>query len=129
MTGEGISRRRRLRGTVGLVAGEMAYRVAGRGVLASETIGLDVTTRTIEVKGKAVRAYALLNASGAAGLSFTVGEAFKVRLNPPRRADAGPLARPHAAECTGRRFKRRAAAGKELIKSHIVVVCGADGCH
>jgi FtsP/CotA-like multicopper oxidase with cupredoxin domain len=81
MTGEGISRRRLLRGTVGLVAGEMAYRVAGRAVLASETIGLDATTRTIEVKGKAAKAYALLSASGTPGLSFTVGDAFKVRLN------------------------------------------------
>ncbi len=80
MTGEEISRRRVLRGTVGLIAGGMAYRVAGRAVLASETIGLDATTRTIEVNGKAAKAYALLNASGAAGLSFTVGDAFKVRL-------------------------------------------------
>src|SRR4029077_1045978 len=30
---------------------------------------------------KAVKAYALLNASGAPGLSFTVGDIFKVRLN------------------------------------------------
>jgi FtsP/CotA-like multicopper oxidase with cupredoxin domain len=81
MTGEGISRRLLLRGTVGLIAGEMAYRVAGRSALASETIGLDVTTRTIEVNGKAAKAYALLNASGTPGLSFTVGDAFKVRLN------------------------------------------------
>src|SRR5271154_1253629 len=81
MTGKRISRRRLLRGTLGLVAGELAYRVAGRSVFASETIGLDATSRTIEVNGKAVKAYALLNASGAPGLSFTVGDAFKVRLN------------------------------------------------
>jgi FtsP/CotA-like multicopper oxidase with cupredoxin domain len=81
MTGAGISRRRLLRGAVGLIAGGMAYRVAGRAVLASEAIGLEATTRTIEVKGKAVKAYALLNPSGAPGLSFTVGDAFKVRLN------------------------------------------------
>jgi FtsP/CotA-like multicopper oxidase with cupredoxin domain len=42
---------------------------------------LDAITRTIEVKGKAVKAYALRNASGAPGLSFTVGDSFKVRLN------------------------------------------------
>jgi len=81
MTGEAISRRRLLRGTVGLVAGGMAYRAAGRAVLAAETTALDVTTRTIEVNGKAVKTYALLNASGTPGLSFTQGDAFKVRLN------------------------------------------------
>ena len=81
MRGEGISRRRLLRGTVGLIAGEMAYRVAGRSVLAAEAITLEATTRTIEVNGKPAKAYALLNRSGAPGLSFTLGDAFKVRLN------------------------------------------------
>ena len=81
MAREGISRRQVLRGTVGLIAGEMAYRVAGRAALAAETLSLEAITRTIEVKGKAVKAYALRNASGAPGLSFTVGDTFKVRLN------------------------------------------------
>ncbi len=81
MTGKGISRRRLLRGTVGLIAGEMAYRVAGRPVLAAEAITLEATTRTLEVNGKAVKAYALLNRSGTPGLSFTLGDAFKVRLS------------------------------------------------
>ena len=81
MRGEGISRRRLLRGTVGLIAGEIAYRVAGRSVLAAEAITLEATTRTIEVNGKPAKAYALLNRSGAPGLSFTLGDAFKVRLN------------------------------------------------
>src|SRR6266446_1247167 len=81
MRGEGISRRRLLRGTVGLIAGEMAYRVAGRSVLAAEAITLEATTRTIEVNGKPAKAYALLNRSGAPGLSITLGDAFKVRLN------------------------------------------------
>ena len=81
MTGEGISRRRLLRGTAGLIAGGLAYRVAGRSGLAAEMTALDVTTRTIEVNGKAVKAYALLNAAGAPGLSFAQGDAFKVRLN------------------------------------------------
>jgi FtsP/CotA-like multicopper oxidase with cupredoxin domain len=66
---------------MGLIAGGMAYRVAGRAALAAETISLEATTRTIEVKGKAVKAYALRNASGTPGLSFTVGDSFKVRLN------------------------------------------------
>jgi FtsP/CotA-like multicopper oxidase with cupredoxin domain len=81
MTGEAISRRRLLRGTVGLIAGGMAYRVAGRSVIAAETTALDVTTRTIEVNGKAVKAYALVDGSGVPGLGFTQGDAFKVRLN------------------------------------------------
>jgi FtsP/CotA-like multicopper oxidase with cupredoxin domain len=81
MAGEGISRRVLLRGTMGLVAGGMAYRVAGRTALAADTISLDAVTRTIEVNGKAVKAYALRNASGDPGLSFTVGDVFKVRLN------------------------------------------------
>ena len=81
MAGERISRRRLLRSTMGLIVGAAAYRVAGRTALAAETISLDAVTRTIEVKGKAVKAYALRNASGAPGLSFTVGDAFKVRLN------------------------------------------------
>ncbi len=81
MAGEGLSRRHLLRGTMGLIAGEMAYRVAGRAALAAETISLEATTRMIEVKGKAVKAYALRNAAGAPGLSFTVGDSFKVRLN------------------------------------------------
>ncbi len=81
MMGEPISRRGLLRGTAGFIAGGMAYRVAGRSVLAAETLALEATTRTIEVNGKAAKVYALLNASGAPGLSFTVGDAFKVRLN------------------------------------------------
>jgi FtsP/CotA-like multicopper oxidase with cupredoxin domain len=81
MTGKAISRRLLLRGTAGLIAGGMAFRVAGRSLLAAETTALDVTTRTIEVNGKAVKAYGLLNASGSPGLSFTLGDAFKVRLN------------------------------------------------
>lgn len=81
MARAGISRRHVLRGTMGLIAGGMAYRVAGRAALAAETISLEATTRTIEVKGKAVKAYALRNASGTPGLSFTVGDSFKVRLN------------------------------------------------
>jgi FtsP/CotA-like multicopper oxidase with cupredoxin domain len=81
MAGAGISRRRLLHGAGGLIAAAMADRVAGRAALAAETISLAAITRTIEVKGKAAKAYALLNAAGAPGLSFTVGDAFKVRLN------------------------------------------------
>lgn len=80
MAGERISRRVLLRGGIGLIAGATAYRAGGR-ALAAEPISLDAVTRTIEVKGKAVKAYALHNASGAPGLSFTVGDTFKVRLN------------------------------------------------
>src|SRR6266851_2050558 len=53
MTGERISRRRLLRGTAGLIAGGMAYRVAGRSVRAAETTALNAVSRTIEVNGKA----------------------------------------------------------------------------
>ena len=81
MTGKAISRRLLLRSTAGLIAGGMAYRVAGGSLLAAETTALEVTTRTIEVNGKAAKAYGLLNASGSPGLSFTQGDAFKVRLN------------------------------------------------
>ncbi|HEV8678454.1 MAG TPA: multicopper oxidase family protein [Stellaceae bacterium] len=81
MTGERISRRRLLQATLGLIAGEAAYRVAGRSALAAKTTSLVATTRTIEVNGKAAKAYALLNASGTIGLNFTVGDAFKVRLD------------------------------------------------
>lgn len=81
MAGEGISRRRLLRGTIGLVAGGIAYRIPGRAAPAADTLSLDAVTRTIEVNGKAVKAYALRNASGDPGLSFTVGDIFKVRLN------------------------------------------------
>ena len=81
MAGERISRRMVLRGSMGLAAGGIAYQVAGRAAVAADTISLDAVTRTIEVKGKAVKAYALRNASGDLGLSFTVGEVFKVRLN------------------------------------------------
>src|SRR5450759_2305095 len=81
MAGEGLSRRQVLRGTMGLIAGGMACRVAGRAAVAAETLSLDAITRTIEVKGKAVTAYALRNAGGAPGLNFTVGASFKVRLN------------------------------------------------
>lgn len=81
MVAERISRRQLLRGTAGFVAGGMAYQLAGRPILAAEAIGLEATTRTIEVNGKAAKVYALLNASGMPGLSFTVGDTFKVRLN------------------------------------------------
>jgi FtsP/CotA-like multicopper oxidase with cupredoxin domain len=81
MAGERVSRRLLLRGAMGLIAGGAAYRVVGQTARAAETISLEAVTRTIEVKGKAVKAYALRNASGAPGLSFTVGDAFKVRLS------------------------------------------------
>src|ERR1700681_3433480 len=81
MAGERISRRMVLRGTMGLAAGGLPYQVAGRAAVAADTISLDAVTRTIEVKGKAVKAYALRNASGDPGLSFTVGDVFRVRLN------------------------------------------------
>lgn len=81
MLGQPISRRRLLRGTAGFIAGGMAYRVAGGSARAAETLSLEATTRTIEVNGKAAKVYALLNAAGTPGLSFTVGDAFKVRLN------------------------------------------------
>jgi FtsP/CotA-like multicopper oxidase with cupredoxin domain len=81
MTEEAISRRRLLRGAALMIAGGMAYRVAGRSVLAAETTALEVTTRTIEVNRKAAKAYSLLNASGSPGLSFMQGDAFKVRLS------------------------------------------------
>jgi FtsP/CotA-like multicopper oxidase with cupredoxin domain len=81
MGGKRISRRLLLHGTIGLVAGGIADRVAGRAALAAEPVSLDAVTRTIEVKGKAVKAYALRNASGEPGLSFAVGDVFRVRLN------------------------------------------------
>jgi FtsP/CotA-like multicopper oxidase with cupredoxin domain len=80
MTGGAISRRRLLQSAAGLAAGG-ALGLAGKRTLAQAPKALEVTTRTIEVNGRAATVYALLDNAGKRGFTFVQGEPFYVRLD------------------------------------------------
>ena len=80
MRGFAISRRRLLQSAAGLAAGGVAGFAARRGI-AAEPKALEVTTRTIEVNGRAAKVFALLDGAGKRGFTFLQGEPFYVRLN------------------------------------------------
>ncbi|HEV2301325.1 MAG TPA: multicopper oxidase domain-containing protein [Stellaceae bacterium] len=80
MMGSAMSRRRLLQSAAGLAVGSGALALAGKNALAAAPKALDVTTRTIEVNGRAATVFALLDAAGKRGLAFVQGEPFYVRL-------------------------------------------------
>lgn len=80
MTALAISRRRLLQGAAGAAVGGGAFWFAATRALAAAPKVLDVTTRTIEVNGRAAKVYALLDAAGKRGVTFVQGEPFYVRL-------------------------------------------------
>jgi FtsP/CotA-like multicopper oxidase with cupredoxin domain len=81
-----VTRRQLLRGVVGAAAtgalgSALGWPGVGWAAQDSAPLSLDVVTRTIEVVGKPAKVYGLLSANGGHGLSFKVGDTFRVRLN------------------------------------------------
>lgn len=74
-----LSRRRFL--ATGTALGAAVLAPAARAASDASAIELAITTRTIEVKGKAAKVFGLLQPNGAHGLVMNAGERFRVRLS------------------------------------------------
>jgi FtsP/CotA-like multicopper oxidase with cupredoxin domain len=73
-----LSRRRFL--ATGAALGAAAFAPAARAASGANPIDLAITTRTIEVRGKAAKVFGLLQPNGAHGLVLNAGDRFRVRL-------------------------------------------------
>ncbi len=74
-----LSRRRFL--ATGAALGAAAFAPTARAASDASAIELAISTRTLEVKGKAAKVFGLLQPNGAHGLAMNAGERFRVRLS------------------------------------------------
>jgi FtsP/CotA-like multicopper oxidase with cupredoxin domain len=77
MVKEKLSRREIIGGAVGLGLAGMSSRAS----FASDAIGLDITTRTLDVRGKPAKVFGLIGPDGRPGLSLGPGQRFRVDLS------------------------------------------------